>query len=33
MSRHLVLLPAPEEEWAALPPEEHEKGIDRKSVV
>ncbi|HET6966881.1 MAG TPA: YciI family protein [Ornithinibacter sp.] len=27
MSRHLVLLPAPEAEWAALPPEEHEKGM------
>jgi hypothetical protein len=26
MSRHLVLLPAPEAEWALLPPEEHEKG-------
>jgi len=26
MSRFLVLLPAPEAEWAALPPEEHEKG-------
>lgn len=26
MSRHLVLLPAPEAEWATLPPEEHEKG-------
>ena len=26
MRRHLVLLPAPEAEWAALPPEEHEKG-------
>lgn len=27
MSRHLVLLPAPEAEWALLPPEEHEKGM------
>lgn len=27
MRRHLVLLPAPEAEWAALPPEEHEKGM------
>ncbi len=27
MSRYLVLLPAPEAEWAALPPEEHEKGM------
>src|SRR3954471_8229205 len=27
MSRHLVLLPAPEAEWASLPPEEHEKGM------
>ncbi len=27
MSRHLVLLPAPEAEWADLPPEEHEKGM------
>ena len=27
MSRFLVLLPAPEAEWAALPPEEHEKGM------
>ncbi|GIL35098.1 YciI family protein [Phycicoccus sp. DTK01] len=27
MSRHLVLLPAPEAEWAQLPPEEHEKGM------
>lgn len=27
MSRHLVLLPAPEAEWARLPPEEHEKGM------
>jgi hypothetical protein len=26
MSRYLVLLPAPEAEWADLPPEEHEKG-------
>ena len=26
MTRYLVLLPAPEAEWAALPPEEHEKG-------
>ncbi|NYE38785.1 hypothetical protein F4692_003936 [Nocardioides cavernae] len=26
MSRYLILLPAPEAEWAALPPEEHEKG-------
>ena len=27
MSRHLLLLPAPEAEWAELPPEEHEKGM------
>ena len=27
MSRHLLLLPAPEAEWASLPPEEHEKGM------
>jgi len=27
VSRHLVLLPAPEAEWALLPPEEHEKGM------
>ena len=27
MTRHLVLLPAPEAEWARLPPEEHEKGM------
>ncbi len=27
MTRYLVLLPAPEAEWAALPPEEHEKGM------
>lgn len=27
MSRHLILLPAPEAQWAALPPEEHEKGM------
>ena len=26
MSRHLLLLPAPEAAWAQLPPEEHEKG-------
>lgn len=26
MSRYLVLLPAPEAEWAALPESEHEKG-------
>ncbi|MDR7254600.1 hypothetical protein J2X46_003593 [Nocardioides sp. BE266] len=26
MSRYLILLPAPEAEWADLPPEEHEKG-------
>jgi len=26
MSRYLVLLPAPEAEWADLPPEEREKG-------
>jgi hypothetical protein len=25
--RFLVLLPAPEAEWAQLPPEEHEKGM------
>jgi hypothetical protein len=27
VSRHLILLPAPEAEWANLPPEEHEKGM------
>ncbi len=27
MSRHLVLLPAPEAEWAQLPPEEHAMGM------
>jgi hypothetical protein len=27
MSRHLLLLPAPEAEWAGLPAEEHEKGM------
>lgn len=27
MSRHLLLLPAPEAQWADLPPEEHEKGM------
>lgn len=27
MSRYLILLPAPEAEWAALPPEVHEKGM------
>ncbi len=26
MSRYLILLPAPEAEWAALPSEEHQKG-------
>jgi len=26
VSRHLLLLPAPEAEWARLPAEEHEKG-------
>ena len=26
MSRYLILLPAPESEWADLPAEEHEKG-------
>ncbi|TWE11490.1 YciI family protein [Rudaeicoccus suwonensis] len=26
MKRYLVLLPAPEQEWAALPASEHEKG-------
>lgn len=26
-SRYLVLLPAPEAEWAKLPPQEHEKGM------
>ena len=29
MSRYLILLPAPEAEWADLPPEEHEKGHAR----
>ncbi len=27
MTRHLVLLPAPEADWARLPAEEHEKGM------
>jgi len=27
VSRHLLLLPAPEAEWARLPAEEHEKGM------
>lgn len=27
MSRYLILLPAPEAEWAALPASEHEKGM------
>ena len=27
MSRYLILLPAPEEEWAGLPESEHEKGM------
>ncbi len=27
MTRHLVLLPAPEAEWATLPASEHEKGM------
>ena len=27
MSRHVLLLPAPEAEWARLPAEEHEKGM------
>lgn len=27
MSRYLILLPAPESEWADLPPEEHDKGM------
>ncbi len=27
MSRFMILLPAPEAEWAALPPEAHEKGM------
>jgi hypothetical protein len=27
MSRYLVLLPAPEAEWATLPASEHEKGM------
>lgn len=27
MTQHLVLLPAPEAEWARLPAEEHEKGM------
>lgn len=27
MSRYLILLPAPEAEWAQLPPEVHEKGM------
>lgn len=26
MSRYLILLPAPESEWAGLPAEEHDKG-------
>lgn len=32
MSRYLILLPAPEAEWAALPPEEHEKGPFARNV-
>ncbi len=28
MSRFLMLLPAPEAEWAQLPPEEHAKGAE-----
>lgn len=28
MSHYLILLPAPEAEWAELPAEEHEKGQD-----
>jgi hypothetical protein len=27
MSRYLILLPAPEAEWASLPASEHEKGV------
>ena len=27
MTRYLILLPAPEAEWADLPPEDHEKGM------
>lgn len=27
MSRYLILLPAPEAEWAQLPAEEHDKGM------
>ena len=27
MSRYLILLPAPEEEWAQLPAEDHEQGM------
>ena len=27
MSRYLILLPAPEAEWAQLPESEHEKGM------
>ncbi|QIX26975.1 transcription initiation protein [Nocardioides sp. JQ2195] len=27
MSHFMILLPAPEAEWAKLPPEEHEKGM------
>ena len=27
MSRYLILLPAPEAEWASLPASEHEKGM------
>lgn len=27
MSRYLILLPAPEAEWAELPAEEHDKGM------
>ena len=33
MSRYLILLPAPEAEWADLPPEEHEKGHRSHSAV
>ena len=27
MSRYLILLPAPEAEWAKLPESEHDKGM------
>ena len=32
MSRYLILLPAPEAEWAQLSPEEHERACGRTAV-